>query len=338
MQILENINLKPFNTFGIDANARYFSFIENEELIPQIIKQAIFNDPNFQLLILGGGSNILLTDNFAGWVVHPTIMGIEVLKSDENKVIIRAGAGVKWDDFVEFAVNHEFCGLENLSLIPGTVGACPVQNIGAYGVEVADCIFSVEAYDFLERKFLEIPVDKCDFSYRNSIFKSAARNRYFIHHVKFQLDTKPVLKTHYGQIAQEIAKSGLYSIRGVREAVISIRQAKLPDPELIGNAGSFFKNPVVAIEKAEEIKLHYPDLPAYPDPSGKIKLAAGWLIEQTGVKGLRIGNAGAYEKQALILVNYGNATGTEILETARFICNKVEKKFGLKLDYEVNIV
>jgi UDP-N-acetylmuramate dehydrogenase len=291
------------------------------------------------LLILGGGSNILLTRNVDGLVLKIDINGVDEVKEDGTHVYVKAGAGENWHEFVEHTIKRNWGGLENLSLIPGNVGAAPIQNIGAYGAELKDVFYELEAYDRKGKKVYSFGVNDCKFSYRDSIFKSAEKGRYIILNVTFILNKNPVLNTSYGAIREELKKMGVSSptIGDVSQAVIKIRRSKLPDPAEIGNAGSFFKNPVVDQALFLSLLSKYPDIPAYPHEDQSVKLAAGWLIEQCGLKGYRKGDAGVHNKQALVLVNYGKATGKEIFELSEKIAASVKKKFGVHLEREVNV-
>ena len=337
MKIEENVSLKPFNTFGIDAKARYFSAFRSESELEEIL----LSEPVKQRMwILGGGSNILLTGNINGWVLKNEIKGIEVLTEDENYVYVKAGAGENWHAFVLYCLQHNFAGVENLSLIPGNVGASPMQNIGAYGVEIKDVFYDLEAYNIDENKCYTFSLNDCEFGYRDSIFKNKYKDSFVILSVTLRLRKKPVFHTQYGAIEEELQKMGIQelSIQAISQAVINIRKAKLPDPSDVGNAGSFFKNPSVSQEVFLKIKETFPNVIAYPNKDGTVKLAAGWMIEQCGWKGVRKEDAGCHPKQALVLVNYGNATGKEIYSLSQEILDSVNEKFGVKLEREVNVI
>jgi len=329
----KNISLLPYNSFHLDVNAAEFVSIETVNQLQELLSQQT------PALILGGGSNLLLTRNVDGLVVKIDIRGIDEVKEDNTHIYVRAGAGENWHEFVMYTMKRNWGGLENLSLIPGNVGAAPIQNIGAYGVELKDCFYELEAYDRTEKKVFAFGVNDCRFGYRNSIFKSAEKGRYIILNVTFILRKTPILHTSYGAIRDELKKMGIQSpaIQDVSKAVITIRRSKLPDPAEIGNAGSFFKNPVVDQAKFQSLSSKYTDMPAYPHEDQSVKLAAGWLIEQCGWKGYRKGDAGVHKDQALVLVNYGKATGREILELSLKIQSSVLKKFGVQLEEEVNI-
>lgn len=333
----ENHSLKAHNTFGIDAKAKYyFEFTELEDL------EVFLNSNNTwkeeKLIVLGEGSNILFMNDFDGLVIHPNVPGMNSVWEDRNHDWIEVGAGEVWDEFVEFAVDQGLGGTENLSLIPGKVGAAPVQNIGAYGQEVCRLVEKVKGYDLEKGCAAEFSATECEFAYRNSVFKNYLKNRFIITSVIFRLDKFPEFNLGYGQLEEKVKEKGEATLHTIREAVIEIRSSKLPDVKEVGNAGSFFKNPVVDVLLAEQIKSKYPEIPFYPGGEGKIKLAAGWLIEQSGWKGKRIGEAGVHEQQALVIVNYGKATGKEIYALSEEICKSVEEKFGVALEREVNCI
>ncbi len=334
--IKKDISLKPYNTFGIDASASYYAKANTVEKVLYAINFASYN--KLPVFIIGGGSNVLLTQNLEGVVINPVIQGIQLHQDDENEMVFRVGAGVVWDKFVEFAVNNNLGGVENLSHIPGLVGAAPIQNIGAYGVEAKDTIVKVEAIELATRKLIELNATECEFGYRDSIFKRQQKGKLVITHVWFKLFKKPKFVLEYGNLADELKKLGEVSLQNIRKAVISIRTQKLPDPAVIGNAGSFFKNPEVAISHFETLKQRYPDIPSFPLSSEFVKIPAGWLIEKAGWKGKRIGNCGVHDKQALVLVNYGGATGSDILELAAGIQQSIKELFGIELEREVNLL
>lgn len=334
----ENKDLSKLNTFGISAKAAKFVKIESVEEAQDFFA----NPPKEEILILGGGSNILLKNDFEGVVVYNEIKGIKVESEDSEMVMIRANAGENWHEFVMHCIEKGYAGIENLSLIPGKVGASPMQNIGAYGVEVKEVIESVEAVSTIDGSLRVFSNNECEFDYRSSIFKTRLKGKYFITSVNFRLQKTPSFKTSYGAIQEQLAKMGIaesaLTIKAVSDAVIAIRQSKLPDPKEIGNSGSFFKNPIVPTAKYEELKAKHENMPAYPSADGQMKLAAGWLIEQAGWKGFREGDYGVHQKQALVLVNYGNATGEEIYYLSERIIRSVEEKFGVLLEREVNII
>lgn len=336
-KIKENFSLHPFNTFHIESIARYFTEINSIDAFGELIVSNEFKSN--PLLILGGGSNLLFTGNYKGIAVHIINKGIEILSRNHDSVMVKASAGENWHDFVLFCVKNGFGGVENLSLIPGTVGSSPIQNIGAYGVEIKDTLFSLEAFD-LETGELQIFSNKeCRFGYRDSIFKQDLKGKFAIWSVTFELKINPVVQIGYGAIKQELELMGIQhpGIADVSKAVCAIRQNKLPDPKVLGNAGSFFKNPTVDQKLAEKLLETFPKLVSFPS-GDKVKLAAGWMIEQCGWKGFRDGDAGVHENQALVLVNYGNAAGSNILTLAHRIQNSVYERFGVKLDMEVNVI
>jgi len=343
MQLQENSSLRLYNTFGIDAKARYFAtFSDMDEL-----EELTVNNIRRRTLILGGGSNILFTKDFDGLILKNEIRGITEIHEDSDYVYVKAGAGENWHQFVLHCIQRNWAGIENLSLIPGNVGASPMQNIGAYGVETDDVFWDLEAWHINDRKKVTFTKSDCDFGYRDSIFKGKFRDQFVILNVTYQLRKKPRFNTRYGAIEQELERMGVkeLSIRAIAEAVIRIRSSKLPDPDETGNAGSFFKNPTVTAVTFEKLRSVFGNIVGYPNADGTVKLAAGWLIEQcspgTGVtswKGYRKGDAGCYAKQALVLVNYGNASGAEIYELSEEILQSVKKKFGVILEREVNII
>lgn len=337
--IQQNISLKPFNTFGIDANAKYFTEAESVEDLKDILANPSIK--SFPLLVVGGGSNLLLTKDFEGLIIHIKINGIAVVDEDTENIFVQAGAGEGWHQFVVYCIEHNYAGVENLSLIPGSVGAAPMQNIGAYGVEIKETFHSLQALNIETLAIETFTNGECKFGYRESIFKHEAKGKYIITHVIFKLSKTATFNTSYGAIGEELEAMGVdrnnITIQDVSQAVINIRSSKLPNPAEIGNAGSFFKNPVVSAEKVAELKAHYPDMPAYPSGE-QTKLAAGWLIEQCGWKGFREGDYGVHAKQALVLVNYGNAKGNEIFNLSTQILQSVKEKFGVDLEREVNII
>jgi len=338
MQFHQNYPLKKYNTFGIDVYAKYFAEFSSVLDLQNLFQSS--QDEQQPKLILGGGSNILFTKNFDGLVLKNEIKGIETVHEDEEYVYVKAGAGENWHKFVQHCIHKNFAGVENLSLIPGNVGASPMQNIGAYGVEIKDVFHSLEAFNFEEKKIINFTLNDCEFGYRESVFKKKYKNQFAILNVIFRLRKNPHFNISYGAIEEELKKMQVeeLSIKAISDAVINIRTSKLPDPALIGNAGSFFKNPVVNKNKFQELKeLHELEIPFYKIDEDHFKIPAGWLVEQCGWKGYRKGDAGCYEKQALVLVNYGGASGNEILELSEKIKISVLGKFGLILETEVNI-
>ena len=339
MQMEQNVSLLPFNTFHIPVTARYFSVFKTVEELRDILANARKQEA-LPLVILGGGSNILFKKNFEGLVLKNELKGIELVGEDDTSIFVKAGAGENWHRFVMYCIEKNYAGIENLSLIPGNVGASPMQNIGAYGVEIKDVFHELEAYDLHENILRRFSLEDCRFGYRESVFKNIYRNRFVILSVTYRLQKKPVFNTSYGAISQELEKMGVeeLSIRAVSQAVINIRSSKLPDPAVIGNAGSFFKNPAVLVGKFEELQKAFPSIVGFDFGEGQKKLAAGWLIEQCGWKGYREGDAGCYPKQALVLVNYGKATGDEIYQLSEKIIESVQAKFGVSVERELNIV
>jgi len=337
MIIKENTSLKDYNTFGIDANAKEFVVIKSHQDLQALISQRDLTKEKF--LILGGGSNILFTKDFDGLIIKNEITGVELINQDDELVWVKVGAGVVWHDFVLYCIEKGWGGLENLSLIPGTVGASPIQNIGAYGVEVKNVIEEVIGIDLITKHTKIIKSIDCHFEYRSSIFKTTLKNKFLITDVVFRFRKHPELRIEYGAIKDELKKENIEkpTIKDISNAVINIRRSKLPDPAIIGNAGSFFKNPVVSQNKLSELKAAYPSIVSYPFGE-QFKLAAGWLIEQAGWKGYRENKVGCHEKQALVLVNYGGAAGADILSLAQKIQDSIKQKFGVDLEMEVNII
>jgi len=343
MTIQENVSLKTFNTFGIDARARYFVRISSAEELQALIQQDIYRQQ--EIMILGGGSNILLTRDFEGLVIKMDIQGIKVVEEDEKQVWVRSGAGENWHAFVLYCIEQGYGGVENLSLIPGTVGAAPMQNIGAYGVEIQDVFENLEAVNLQSGALQTFSKEECRFGYRDSIFKRKLKGKYIITSVTLQLSKQPEINTSYGTIEdalQEMRSADGYQarppIREVSDAVIQIRQSKLPDPREIGNAGSFFKNPVVSKAKYEALQQEYAQVPGYPVTKDSIKVPAGWLIEKCGWKGKKVGQTGVHSRQALVLVNHGGVRGAEVYDLAMQIKKSVWDTFGIDISPEVNII
>ena len=334
----KNISLKPFNSFGIQVFAKQFSCITSLNEMQEII--AWNKTKQHKLLILGGGSNLLFTKDYDGLVLQNALKGISLIKEDNDFFYVKAMAGENWHEFVTYCVNSQYQGIENMSLIPGNVGASPMQNIGAYGVEIKDVFDSLEALQISDGTIVHFDNKACAFGYRESVFKHQLRNQFIILSVVFKLRKKPIYNTSYGNIEQELInmKVDEPNIHSIAEAVIRIRQRKLPDPSKIGNAGSFFKNPIIPTSVFDELKKSNPTIPGFPVSSkAYTKVPAAWLIEQTGWKGYRVGDAGCYPLQPLVLVNYGNATGTEIFNLSAQIIEKVQAQFGIELEREVNI-
>jgi UDP-N-acetylmuramate dehydrogenase len=336
--ITRNISLKPYNTFGIDAVAKDFAIFRSVEELAALLDETkpLAQQPP---LILGGGSNILLTKDINGVVLKNELYGIEKVDEDEDHIYIKAGAGENWHQFVLYCLEHNYAGVENLALIPGSVGASPIQNIGAYGVEIKDVFHQLEAFHLQDKTMHTFSLQDCAFGYRDSVFKHRFKGQFVITSVTYKLFKNPMFHVSYGAIQQELERMGVTElcIQNIAQAVINIRSSKLPDWKLVGNAGSFFKNPEIPNRQYEDLKKLFPNIVAFPLPNGNVKLAAGWLIEQCGWKGYRKGDAGCYPKQALVLVNYGRATGAEIYSLSEEILQSVQKKFGVTLEREVYI-
>jgi len=331
-----NVNLKPYNTFGIEVFAKAFARFSSVDSLNEILISTSISP----LLVLGGGSNLLLTKNFDGLVLKNEITGFEIISENENEVIVEVGAGEVWHEFVMRCIEKGYAGVENLSLIPGSVGASPMQNIGAYGTEIKQVFDHLKAYHIETGEIHSFDNEACKFGYRESVFKNIYKGQYIILKVAFKLSKSPKINTTYGAIEEELKNQNISNptIKDVSKAVISIRQSKLPDPKIIGNAGSFFKNPVVEQSVVEQIQKEYPDIPNYPAEDGKRKLAAGWLIEKAGWKGKTQGTFGVHKLQALVLVNYGGSTGKEILDLSSQIIAEIQSKFSVTLEREVNIL
>lgn len=333
--IKENFPLKNLNTFGIDVRARYFTRAGSVEELKQVLED---NRNFFPFMVIGGGSNILFTSDYNGLIIQPSMKGIKIIDNNHDHCMVEVGAGEDWDDFVSWSVENNLGGVENLSLIPGSTGSSPIQNIGAYGTELKDVVEKVNYLDLETFEMISINNRDCHFGYRASIFKNQLKNRVIITSVIFRLKHHPLFNTSYGNLHAETIRLGKISLVTIRNAVINIRRYKLPDPKLLGNAGSFFKNPVVETAKALELKDRYTSMPQFPASDLFVKIPAGWLIEQCGWKGRRTGNAGVHDKQALVLVNFGNATGYEIKALAMKIRDSVLEKFDINLEPEVNII
>ena len=338
MQIRSDISLLPFNTFHIDASAKYFAEVSTIEDIAALQNDKVFKEN--KKLILGGGSNMLLTKNFDGLVVKISVPGIGLEREDLHHYYVKVNAGVVWHQFVLYCIEHGYAGVENLSLIPGQVGAAPMQNIGAYGVELKDVCTSVEAINIHTGEHVTFAAADCEFGYRESVFKHKYKDQFIITTVHFRLNKEPRFNVSYGDIRATLDEMKVFdlNIKAVSDAVIKIRSSKLPDPAVLGNAGSFFKNPTVSFEKCRELIEKYPLMPHYPQGTGDVKLPAGWLIEQCGWKGKRVGNTGSHAKQALVLVNYGGATGHEVYQLALDIKQSVMDRFGVDINPEVNLI
>ncbi len=333
MTIRDNCSLADRNTFGMDIRAdSLIDWASTDEL------KNVLHDIEQPILMIGGGSNLLFMGDFRGTVLHSTISSIEVIGGDSDHVHVRVGAGVVWDDFVAWCSINGYWGVENLSAIPGEVGASAVQNIGAYGVEAKDVIDTVQTICLADGSERDFTNAQCRYAYRQSIFKNELKGQYAVTYVIFTLSKVAQPKLGYGAIAQEVERLGGPTLENIRKAVIAIRESKLPDPKLLGNAGSFFMNPVISEQEFNIIRSNYPDVPSYPAPDGMVKVPAGWLIEKTGWKGRSLGPAAVYEKQALVLVNKGGATGVDVKRLADTIIEDVKQKFGITLTTEVNYI
>jgi UDP-N-acetylmuramate dehydrogenase len=331
---MENYSLLQHNTFGMNVRAKRFFEYKSVEELQQLIKSVPIDEP---LLHIGGGSNLLFTSDYEGTILHSAIKGIEVVDETDDNILVRVGAGVVWDDFVAYCCEHNWGGVENLSLIPGEVGASAVQNIGAYGSEAKDTIALVEAVELRTGQLRVLGNAECNYAYRQSIFKQELKGKYAITYVTYKLDKHPVLKLDYGNIRTELQSKEHVTISDVRQAIIDIRNTKLPDPKILGNAGSFFMNPVVSREKFLSIQKDYPQMPFYEVDNG-VKIPAGWMIEQCGWKGKSLGRAAVHDKQALVLINLGGATSDEIIALSDAVCKSVKNKFGVDIHPEVNFI
>lgn len=335
MQIRENHNIKALNTFGLSAHARYFCSLHKLGGLRSIMQWANTH-PELPVMFLGGGSNMLFVKDFPGLLVHVRLQDREILGQDDDYFYVRAAAGENWHEFVRWTVDQNLAGLENLSLIPGTVGAAPMQNIGAYGVELKDCFYELQALDWRSGEIREFSLEACRFGYRDSYFKSVEPGRWLIVSVVFRLPRKPEWKTDYVGVKEQLVGKVL-NARVISDAIISIRQSKLPDPARLGNAGSFFKNPLIPLAQWESLKVQFPTIPGWPQ-GNKIKTSAGWLIDQCGWKGKREGDAGTYDKHALVLVNHGSASGEQIWNFAQSIIASVQDSFGITLEPEPRVI
>lgn len=337
MEIQNNFSLKKYNTFGIEAKARQFVAVHTVEELQTILRQ----HPDEKKFILGGGSNMLLTKDVDALVIHVDLKGKKVISEDEDFVTVEAQAGENWHEFVLWTIGQDFGGLENMSLIPGNVGTTPIQNIGAYGTEIKDTFVSCEAMEIATQNLRMFTNPECRFGYRESVFKQELKDRYIITSVRFKLTKRNhKINTSYGDITSELAKNNIENpgLKDVSNAVIAIRQSKLPDPKELGNSGSFFKNPIVPKSEFDRIHAKFPEMKYYPVSDTEVKVPAGWLIEQAGFKGQRFGDAGIHKNQALVLVNYGNATGQEILNVSKQVQKTILEKFGIAIEAEVNVI
>lgn len=337
MKEILNCPMVGKNTFGMDVKAdRWIEYSSQEELCELLLHKERWSLP---LLHIGAGSNLLFSGDFKGTVLHSGIKGIELVAEDENCVWVRVGAGVVWDDFVAYAVDHEWYGAENLSYIPGEVGASAVQNIGAYGAEAKDLIDTVETVEIATAKVKVFRNEECGYAYRESVFKKDLKGKFVVTYVTYKLSKHPVFNLEYGNIRTRLEKTGKeVSLRLVRDVIIEVRKEKLPDPAVQGNAGSFFMNPVIAKEQYQELLVKYPDMPHYVVDENRVKVPAGWLIERSGWKGKALGRAAVHDKQALVLVNLGGASGREVMDLARAVVDTVRDLFGIELHPEVNFI
>lgn len=334
--IQENVDLTPYNTFGLSVKAEYFSTFSSVDELRKLLRE----NSDKKLLVLGGGSNMLLTSDVTGLVLKNNLTGIEVIEKDEKTVKVKVQGGEVWHDFVMYCIDRGFGGIENLSLIPGSVGAAPMQNIGAYGVEIKDVFEELEAYEIASGEVKTFDKAACAFGYRESVFKRSLKGKYIITSVTLNLTTEHKLNTSYGAISSRLSEMGVTdpTIKDVSDAVIYIRQTKLPDPAEIGNSGSFFKNPVVSREKFEALQAKFPDIANYPVDDAHVKIAAGWLIDNAGWKGKTLGNYGVHKNQALVLVNYGGASGQDIFQLSEDILQSIKEMYGIELEREVNVI
>jgi UDP-N-acetylmuramate dehydrogenase len=338
MEIAQNYSLKNLNTFGIDAEAKAFVNASDEDELFEILSaEELKSYPKF---ILGGGSNILLTKDFNGLVIKISVPGLEIIEEDDHNVIIEAGAGVTWNDIVEYSVERNLGGIENLALIPGTAGAAPIQNIGAYGQELSETFFYLRGFYIDTAKPAVFYKNDCEFGYRNSIFKNELKNKFAISKIRLRLNKNPEIKIGYGNVKEELEKTGTsdFTVKDVSRVIAEIRRQKLPDPAVIGNAGSFFKNPEIRSAEFDFLREKYPDIKGYPLENANVKIPAAWLIDKAGLKGFRKGNTGTHNRQALVIVNHGGATGEEILHFAKEVKRSVYEKFEIVLEEEVNVV
>ena len=338
MNVIENYPLIKLNTFGIDVRAKYFTSINTVNELIEIKKSEKFKD--HELLILGGGSNILFTKDFNGLVILNNIKGKEIVDQNDDSIILKIGAGENWHELVMYCVDNGWGGIENLSLIPGNTGTAPMQNIGAYGVEIKETFVELEALEISSGKIVKFSNSECEFGYRESVFKNKMKNKYIILNITLELNKNPILNINYGDVKAilETKKIETPTIKDVSNAIISIRQRKLPDPKKIGNSGSFFKNPIIDINLLKLIEGKYPNVVSYKINENKFKIAAGWMIEKAGWKGKKFNNFGVHENQALVLVNYGLANGKEIFNLSEKIILDIKEKFGITLEREVNII
>ena len=336
MKTTQHTSLLPYNTFGIDVKADFFIEYDSIDDLQAVLQSEVVRQN--KILHVGSGSNLLFLSDFSGVVLHSSIKSIEIVREDDSQVYLKVGSGVVWDDLVAYCVENGWGGVENLSLIPGEVGASAVQNIGAYGVEVQDVILDVNAVEVQTRSIRTFSNEECRYGYRNSVFKSELKGKYIITSVVFRLDKQPVYRLNYQHLEEEVLKNGEVNLQNIRRTIVAVRESKLPDPKVQGNAGSFFMNPVISKESFKTLQESYPHIPHYFVSETEEKVPAGWLIDQCGWKGKQIGNAGVHDKQALVLVNKGGATGAEIVHLAEQVQASVKEKFGIELHAEVNYI
>ncbi len=336
--VQRNVSLRPYNTFGLNENAGFLAIVESIDDLDEVFLSGRFRSQ--RKMILGGGSNVLFTRGFTGVIAKNEIKGLHIMSETNTEVVVSIGSGENWHQFVLWCVERGFGGVENLSLIPGTVGAAPMQNIGAYGVELKDVFHSLEAYEIKSGKLVKFYKEDCKFGYRYSIFKGELKDKYVITKVNFKLKKQPDFNTSYGDIQVTLAQMGVeeLTLENVSQAVINIRQSKLPDPIEIGNAGSFFKNPIIEKLHYEALEAQFPDIKSYPIDEESVKVPAGWLIEKAGWKGYKDGAFGVHDKQALVLVNFHGARGKDILKLSKQIQKSIQQKFGIDLEREVNVI
>lgn len=336
LNIQHNYSLRNNNTFGVNIACSYYTAPSTVTELEYALRYA--SERNWKYYIIGEGSNLLFTSNFNGLIIHPQMKGIEKVDDSESEILLRVGAGENWDDFVDYCVNNQWFGTENLSLIPGSVGAAPVQNIGAYGVEAKDIIEYVEVFDINKMEPYILSNSACEFNYRDSLFKRGKSCRYIVTHVIFSLEKNGILKLEYGNVSEVFNQAKNKNLAALRRAIISIRESKLPNPRDFCNAGSFFKNPLIQKAQFEQLLKEYKQIPAFPASNDKVKVPAAWLIENAGWKGIRDGHVGSWPKQPLVIVNYKNASGKEIFNFAEKIKNDVSEKFGITLEREVTLI
>lgn len=336
MQIRQNVNLKTLNTFGLEVKAAYFCTLHKLSGLRRVMQWSA-QHPHLPVLFLGGGSNVLFIDDFPGLIVQLRIRTREIMRRDDHYTYVRAGGGENWHEFVRWTIEQNLAGLENLSLIPGTVGAAPIQNIGAYGVELKDVLYEVQAIDWRTGEIRDFTLEECQFGYRDSYFKSQEPDRWLIIAVILRLPHQPQWHINYAGI-QEALQGQVLNAQAISDAIIHLRQSKLPDPAVLGNAGSFFKNPLITADQWQHLKAYYPTMPVWQQADGQVKVSAAWLIEQCGWKGKREGDVGTFHKHALVLVNHGQASGVQLWQFAKKIIQSVQATFGISLEPEPKVI